>query len=130
MVLDRISRRQPERYLYMYLVRAIVGQSVASEEEWSVWSESGRSKVQKTLMRKGLIKTDSVFPNTFPSNESFCLRASSISRTQKSEPRGHAFIVKIPSVAGVRRFLPKIAEPRTQRFGSKGFGPGSDEIRT
>jgi hypothetical protein len=90
-------------------------------------------------MRKGLIKTDSVsplrdgcawFPNTFPSNESFCLRASSIPRTQKSEPRWHAFIVKIPSVAGVRRFLPKIARPRTQRFGSKGFCPGSDENRT
>jgi hypothetical protein len=36
MVLDRISRRQPERYVYMYLVQAIVGQPVASEEEWSV----------------------------------------------------------------------------------------------
>jgi hypothetical protein len=62
MVLDRISRRQPERYMYMYLVRVIVGQPIASEEEWSVWSESGRSKVQRALMRKGLIKTDSVSP--------------------------------------------------------------------
>jgi hypothetical protein len=61
MVLDRISRRQPERYMYTYLVRAIVGQPVASEEEWSVWSESGRSKVQRA-MRKGLIKTASVLP--------------------------------------------------------------------